>query len=51
MVYWSTVTNDDIMKFASQMGGTRKNHPDRGNLIPERQIWYVFTRKWMLAIK
>ena len=31
--------------------GRKKNHLDRGNPDPERQLWYVFTYVWMLVIK
>jgi hypothetical protein len=33
------------------MNGTRKYHPELGNSYPKGCSWYVFTNKWILAIK
>ena len=33
------------------MDGSRKQHIERGNPDPERQISYVLTHKWLLDIK
>jgi hypothetical protein len=31
------------------MEGTRKYHPEWGNLDPKEHTWYVLTDKWILA--
>ena len=52
-----TFTQRDItqlfknMKFSGKSIEVEKNHLDRGNPDPERQLWYVFTYVWMLVIK
>jgi hypothetical protein len=39
------------MKFAGNWMEVEKNDPEWYNPDPERQIWYVFTYKWLLVIK
>jgi hypothetical protein len=39
------------MKFVSKGMELEKNHSEWGNPDPERQIWYEFTYKYILAIK
>ena len=47
MEYYLAVKNE-IMKFA---GWSVKNHAERGNQHPERQIWYAFVYMWILVTK
>ena len=51
MEYYSAVKNNDIMKFAGKWIELEKNHSERSNLVPERQIQYVLTPKWILDVK
>ena len=39
MEYYSAIKDKDIMNFAGKMDGTRKYHPEWGNLDPKGQSW------------
>ena len=51
MEYYSAVKNNDIMKFAGKWIELEKNHSERSNLVPERQIQYALTHKWIIDVK
>lgn len=34
-----------------QFSNGKKNHSERSNLDPEREIWYMLAYMWKLAIK
>jgi len=40
-----------LLEILRQMDGTRKYHPEWGNPITEKHIWYALTDKWILAQK
>jgi hypothetical protein len=33
------------------MDGTRKYHPEQGNLDPKGHAWYVLTNKWVKKVQ
>ena len=47
---FSALINNDIWKLAD-FDGISKNHPARSNLDPEKQMWYILTKTWVLALK
>jgi len=51
MRYYSTIKNNEIMKFTGKWDKTwKKYHPKWGNPYPEREIWYMFTYMWILIV-
>ena len=44
MEYYSVIKKRHL-EICMQMDGSGKNHPERGNPDPEREIWYVLTHE------
>lgn len=42
---------NEIMKFTGEWIELKKNHTEWANQVPERQICYVFTYVWILAVQ
>lgn len=50
--YCSAVKKNGIMIFAGKwMTLEKKTQPEWDNSDPERQMWHVFSYKWILAAK
>ena len=50
IMYYSVVKKK-ILTFACKWMELERKHPEWGNLDPEILTWYVFTHKWILAVR